>query len=214
VVGISNLEVPMNRVLGWMLDPESRGLAARRGLVALSELLDFRALVDDVKRGSGVRVWCEASPDPGITSRQPDLLIRSDHAALLVENKVWSPESGPDQYAHYLEVLRQWAGGRECRACLLASIQRETPEGWDHSLSHRQLAHALRPLVIDSEIPFWDRVVYGLIVSDLDPDTGSGRVQEIERLLGRGDSLPDVEVATKLSHLLRYPAVDPTNGRF
>lgn len=214
LVGISNLEVPMNRVLSWMLDPTSRGVAARRGLMALGGLLDFRVLTDDVERGLPVAVLSEASPDLEITNRQPDLLIRTEHAAVLIENKVWSPESGPDQYAHYLEVLTKWAGARECRAYLLAPTERNTPSGWDGSFSHRQLADALRPLVVELGISFWDRVVYGLIVSDLDPDTRPGRAREIERLVESGDSMSDVDVATKLSQLLRHPTVDPTNGGF
>ena len=214
LVGISNLEVPMNRVLGWMFDPESRGAAARRGLLALGGLLSFGALVDDIERGSRVIVRCEASPDLEITSRQPDLLIKTEHAAVLIENKVWSPESGPDQYSHYLEVLTTWAGECECRAYLLAPTVRDIPPGWAGSFSHRQLSDELRSLVVEPGISFWDRVVYGLIVSDLDPDPRSNRAREIERLVECGDSMSDVDVATKLSQLLRHPSVDPTNGGF
>lgn len=214
LVGISNLEVPMNRVLGWMLDPESRGVAARLGLVVLARLLSFSVLASDVEQGTGVVVLCEASPDLGITNRQPDLLIGTENAAVLIENKVWSPESGPDQYSHYLEVLTQWAGEREHRAYLLAPTERAIPEGWDGSLTHRQLGDALRPLVGESRISFWDRVVYGLIVSDLDPDTRPNRAREMERLVESDSSISDVEVATKLSQLLRHQAVDPTNGGY
>lgn len=214
LVGVSHLEVPMNQVLGWMLNPDSRGAAARLGLLALGRLLDFPALVRDISQDSTVTVWCEATPDLAITSRQPDLLIGTESAALLIENKVWSPESGPDQYSHYLDVVTQWARGRECRAYLLAPTARTTPLGWDGSFTHRQLAHAMRPLVADAEVSFWDRVVYALIVSDLDPDPNPDRVREIERLLEASGSVSDVAAATKLSHLLRHQTLDPTNGRY
>ena len=214
IVGVSDLEVPMNRMLGWMLNPEARGAAARLGLVVLAGLMDFPLMASDIERGVGVRVLCEESPDLGITSRQPDLLIGTENAAVLIENKVWSPESGPDQYSHYLEVLERWAGERERRAYLLAPTPRATPEGWDGSLTHEQLADSLRPLVQDSRISFWDRVVYGLIVSDLDPDTRPNRMQEMERLVGPDSSASDVEVATKLSQLLRHQVIDPTNGGY
>lgn len=215
IVGLSNLEVPMNRALGWMLDPEPRGVAARLGLVMLARLLDFPLMASDVERGADVVMLCETSPDLGITNRQPDLLIGTDNAAVLIENKVWSPESGPDQYSHYLEVLEQWAGVREHRAYLLAPNERATPKGWTGSLTHKQLGDALRPLVQESRISFWDRVVYGLIVSDLDPDTRPNRMREVERLVGADSSkASDLEVATKLSQLLRHQAVDPTTGGY
>lgn len=212
LVGVSNLEVPMNRTLGWMLDPQARGPAARRGLAALAGLLDLHALADDVEQGLQVEVLCEASPDPDITRRKPDLMIRTPHAAVLIENKVWASESGPDQYAHYLEVLLRWGGERECRAYLLAPAVRQVPLGWAGALSHRQLADSLRPLVVEPGISFWDRVAYGLIVSDLDPDTRADRMREIEKLVEDGGRMPDHVVATKLSHLLRRPAIDPSSG--
>jgi hypothetical protein len=214
LVGISNLEVPMNRVIGWMLDPASRGPAARSGLVALASLLGFAALSDDIEQGSPLEVLVETSPDLGITNRQPDLMIRSQHAAILVENKVASPESGTDQYTAYLDALRVWAGQREYRAYLLAPTERSTPPGWDGSLSHQELADALRPLTVEPTLSFWDRVVYGLIVSDLDPDTKSDRQRELERLIDNEHSLSEVAVATRLSQLLRHPTIDPTNGGF
>ncbi|MDZ4178327.1 MAG: PD-(D/E)XK nuclease family protein [Coriobacteriia bacterium] len=214
LVGISNLEVPMNQVLGWMLNPEHRGAAARLGLQALGRLLDYPAFVDDIERASHVTVLCEATPDYGITSRLPDLLIGTENAAVLIENKVWSPESGPDQYSHYLQVVTEWAGQRESRAYLLAPSTRVTPHGWDGSLTHRQLSDALRPLVAEPALSFWDRVVYGLIVSDLDPDPRPNRAREIERLVEPSTAVSDVEVATKLSQLLRRQTIDPTNGGY
>lgn len=214
LVGVSNLEVPMNRALGWMLDPEQRGYAARLGLQAVARLLDYPTLEDDLEQASPVSVLCEASPDYGITSRQPDLLIRTVNAAVLIENKVWSAESGPDQYSHYLDVVTEWAGDRESRAYLLAPNKRDTPPGWSGSLTHVQLSDALRPLAVEPCLSFWDRVVYGLIVSDLDPDPRPNRTREILRLVGPDAPASDLEVATKLSQLLRRQTIDPTIGRY
>ena len=214
LVGISNLEVPMNRMLGWMFDPTSRGAAARKGLTALCALLDFPALATDIQQGRPIVVMTETSPDPEITSRQPDLIIGSTNAVVLIENKVGSPESGPDQYSHYLDVLRRWAGSRESRAYLFAPTERSTPLGWERCVSHRELAEALRPLATDPTMSFWDRVVYALIASDLDPDLRPNRAREIERLIDGGGGLSDVAVATKLSQLLRHPSIDPTNGGY
>jgi len=210
--GRPDREVPMNKVLGWMLDPALRGAPARRGLLKLAVALDYPALRDDIERGMPLTVWPETSPDLEITSRKPDLTIESPNATLLIENKVGAPESGPDQYAHYLETLRRLAGAREHRAYLLVPDERNVPPGWSGQLTHRELASALRPLTQDDALPFWDRVVYGLIVSDLDPDETLDRIQQIERLLEGGRARSDVDVATRLTQLLRRPTINPMNG--
>lgn len=212
VVGLSSLEVPMNRTLGWILNPQERGDAARRGLIELVKILDYPALLDDLQRGLPIEVRTETSPDESITNRAPDLTIGSPHAVLLIENKVNAPESGFDQYAHYLQTLVAWAGEREHRAYLLAPELRDPPPGWSGSLMHAQVAEALRPLTTDPTLSFWDRVVYALVVSDLDWDRTADRARQIERLLEEGNRLSEVVVATRLSQLLRHPSIDPTNG--
>jgi len=213
IVGVSNLEVPMNRVLGWLFNEASRGEAARRGLLALAELLDFPELGSDIAAGCPLSLCVESSPDLEISNRQPDFLIGSPNAAALIENKVWSPESGPGQYAHYLHLLERWAGSRPARAYLLARDEgRPKPVGWERSISHRQLADAMRPLATEPSIAFWDRVIYALVVSDLDPDSKSDRAREIERLVEGDHGLSEVAIATKLSQLLRHQTIDPTNG--
>jgi len=214
LTGISNLEVPMNQVLGWILNPEARGRSALVALDALARLLDFPALIEDIREGQLCVVHVEKSPGLKITNRQPDLMIGSANAAVLIENKVGSPESDPDQYAEYLQALRQWAGPREFRAYLLAPSARKTPDGWTGSLSHRQLAHALRPLVIAQDVALWDRIIYGLIVSDLDPDSRPDRSLAIERLVSSSHPNSCVTTAMGLAQLLRHPAVDPTDGGF
>lgn len=214
IVGVSDLEVPMNRALAWVFDERSRGVVARKAVMALATLLDFPQLEQDIAAGDRIVLYAESSPDTEISSRQPDFLIGTTNAAVLVENKVWSPESGPDQYAHYLEMLRSWAKGRGARAYLLARDEsRATPPGWERSISHRELADAFRPLTVDATISFWDRVVYALILTDLDPDPIEDRLVAMEQLMGGGHGLSEVSVATKLSQLLRRPAIDPNGGK-
>jgi len=213
IVGVSDLEVPMNRALAWVFDEHVRGSAARRGLLALAKLLDFPELERDIAAGSPLSFYAESSPDPDISTRRPDFLIGSPNAAVLVENKVWSPESGPDQYSHYLHYIETWAGARAARAYLLARDEgRTTPHGWERCVSHRELADALRPLTTDADLSFWDRVIYSLVVSDLDPDQESDRHGEIRQLIEGGHALSEVAVVAKLSKLLRRPTIDPTNG--
>lgn len=212
IVGVSSLEVPMNQALGWMLDPERRGNAARLGLITIATWLNYPALLDDLQQERPVEVRVETSPDPAITSRAPDLIIGSPSAVLLLENKVNAPQSGSDQYAHYLKTLVAWAGEREHRAYLLAATPRTTPAGWFGSLTHAELAEALRPLANDQNLSFWDRVVYALIVNDLDSDGIEDRACQMELLLEGGNGLSDATVATRLSQLLRCPPIDPANG--
>ena len=213
MVGISNLEVPLNKALAWALDERERGAAARSGLLSLARLLDFSQLVDDINAGLALCMHAESSPDSSISTRQPDFLIASPNAAVLIENKVWSAESDPDQYSHYLDLLRRWAGPREARAYLLVRDEgRAKPENWERCISHRELAQALRPLTADANLSFWDRVVYSLIVTDLHPDTNPNRHGEIQRLMDATDSLSNVGAATQLSRLLRWPTIDPTAG--
>jgi hypothetical protein len=180
--GLSRLEVPMNRVLGWCFDPERRGPPARQALSALSNLVGFGTLKADIDAGSGLLVLCETNPDPNYSGREPDLMIRSERAALLLENKVDSPQSDPKQYSDYLDVLKQWAGGREIAAHLMARTRRAVPVGWTGSLSHEDLAGALRPLTSQAS-GLWDRVQIALLVEDLSPDEHPDRIGALRHLV-------------------------------
>lgn len=210
LTGISQLEVPMNRVLGWVFDPSRRGPAACVALMELAKFLDFEALIGDIEEGQNPVVVVESTPDAGITSRQPDLMIRTENAAVLIENKVDSPESGAGQYAEYLTVLREWAGARESRAYLLARSKRTRPDGWDGSFSHQELATEVFRLLAEDvpELPFWDRVVYGLLAGDFDPDMSAETPQEIEAVLSDQGPLSRASRATRLSKLIRRPTID------
>lgn len=213
VVGVSNLEVPMNRALGWLLSEQARGDSARIGLLALAELLEFSELAEDIEAGRSLVLHTETSPDPELSNRQPDFLIESPNAVALIENKVLSPESGPGQYSDYLELLLARAGARPARAYLLARDgTRQKPAGWERVVSHRELAEALRPLAVNAEVPLWDRVVYGLVATDLDSEFSRDDPRQIERLLHGEHALSEVAVAARLSQLLRNPTLDITNG--
>lgn len=202
----------MNRMLGWIFDPSRRGRAALPPLSALCTLLGFPTLEQDLLIGEVPEVLVEASPDPLDASRQPDLLIRTANAALLLENKVLAPESGENQYADYLELLHRWAGGREHRAYLMAPSLRSTPEGWQGSLTHAQLANELLRLVTDATVSMWDRIVYAIIANDLDPQSDPDTMMRIDNLLHGEHLHSDVVVTARLAKLLGAPTIDPTNG--
>ena len=63
-------------------------------------------------------------------------------------------------------------------------------------------------------LPFWDRVLYGILTGDLDPDPLQNRVQQVEALLAGDPTLSPVALATGLSRLIHRPNVDPRGGEF
>ena len=212
LTGISQLEVPMNRVLGWIFDPSRRGDAACIALTELARFLEFETLLRDIEAGEVPEVLVESSPDVALTNRQPDLMIGTTNAALLIENKVDSPESGEGQYADYLSVLTDWAKSRDARAYLFSRRKRTPPAGWAGSFSHQDLGVQIFRRLAEEEtsLPFWDRVVYGLLAGDLDPDLSMETPAEIAQVLA-GRQSPVVR-ATSLSRLIQRPTIDLGQG--
>jgi len=201
--GISRLEVPMNRVLAWLMDPKETHGAGSAPVLAFARMLQFRELERDITAGGDVEVLADSSPDPTRWSREPDLLIRTERAALLVENKVFASESGRGQYADYLYILKNWAGDREARAHLLARDRRSREEGWALPITHGELAAGLRGLSQRSDLPTWTRIVVALVVADLRDEHGIERAEAIRALAREGevrDLLP--HEVSKLSSLL------------
>jgi hypothetical protein len=142
-------------------------------------------MVSDLRSGAAARVFIECSPDPARWGREPDLVVETPNAVLLFENKVLAPESGPDQYDVYLDIVRELADGRPWRAVLLARERRDPPRGWTSAMSHAELADLLAPLRDDSSLPAWTRVFVAMVVTDLRHDDLSIRIGEIRRLLDR-----------------------------
>lgn len=211
LTGISQLEVPMNRVFGWVFDPARRGSAALVALTQLAQFLDFEVLLRDIQSGETPEVWVESSPDLWLSSRQPDLIVGTSGAALLVENKVDSPESGEGQYADYLALLDDWAESRDARAFLFSRRKRTPPVDWAGSFSHQELGQCVFKQLAEREgLPFWDRVVYGLLAGDLDPDISAETPSEIADVLASRQG--PVIRATRLSRLMQRPSIDIRQG--
>ncbi|MFH1464773.1 MAG: hypothetical protein ABIO70_10340 [Pseudomonadota bacterium] len=213
--GFGDREVYLNRILGWLFDPTGDHGAGRRPLLALCGLIGFDTLAEDLRSDpSAPELHAERTPDPDLTSLEPDLMVRTRRAALLLENKVGSGESWPGQYPQYLALLRQWAGPRKHRAHLLAPEAREQAEGWSAPLTHAALAEALRPLTLDPDLPRWTRITVALVVADLANKGGGDALDIVRRLVEAAGDSPQPHAIRRISHLLEdvetsAPWMDP-----
>jgi hypothetical protein len=154
VAGQSHLEKPLNRLLGWLADPDAAHGVGIEFLKHLATLVELSEMVADLQNCDRPDVMCEQSPDDDDSGKEPDLLVRTNNAALLLEKKLWSPESGP-QYEPYLELLNRWGGNRTRRAVLCVRRQREVPKGWDLTILHDDLARILDALSRQADVPMW-----------------------------------------------------------
>lgn len=186
--GIWDFEVPLNRMLGWLLDPAKPHGGGAAPLLQLVSALDHRAMVSDLRNGKPAKVFVEGSPDPDRWWRQPDLVVQTPGAVLLIENKVLAPESGTDQYKDYLAMATELAEGHPWCTVLLAREHRDTPDGWTRSMRHNELSEILMPLCQSSSLPVWTRILVALIVTDLRYDDLTSRIDPIRQILGRASS--------------------------
>jgi hypothetical protein len=154
VAGQSHLEKPFNRLIAWLCQQEGHGLGSLF-LQRLSRTVGLESMASDLASGERPEMWFEQSFSED-TSKEPDVVIRTRRAALLLENKVYASESG-DQYGPYQRLFEKAAGDREKRLLLCSRKPRETPPGWV-LLLHAQLASILRDLAQDDSLSFWSRV--------------------------------------------------------
>ncbi len=159
VAGQNHLEKPLNRLLAWWADPSQEHGFGAAFLHKLAELIHLPDMVDDIaEQGDKPEIRAEQSVDGDTLGKEPDLMVRTAHAAFLLENKLWAPESG-DQYGPYHEVLERWAGSsRSVRAVLCARERRATPSGWDFSIAHADLAAILEGLSSRRDFPVWGKI--------------------------------------------------------
>jgi hypothetical protein len=158
VAGLSDYEKPFNRLLAWWADPNAEHGAGREFLRLLACRLGFHALEKDLYSEEKIKVCSEEPVPESGSSREPDLFVLTQNAALLLENKVWAPESGDGQYEEYLGILHRAAQKRECRAILCSRDDRRKPEGWDDVLRHDELAKVFRDLARSPEVPAWGKI--------------------------------------------------------
>ncbi|MCK6528646.1 PD-(D/E)XK nuclease family protein [Myxococcota bacterium] len=199
-------EVPINRIMGWLLDPgESHGAGAAF-LCAVARHIGFDDLVGDLSEGAPVRTYVQRVPGAVFAGRMPDLLIDTPRSVLLLENKVDARETRPAQYADYRAALEEWAGTRSARAVLAAPGGRDVPEGWS-LLTHAEIARLLRHAASRDEdpIPLWARAVALQTAEALDPMISIGDVRTMARVLRRADRgpVPVIDIVRLRASLVR-----------
>ena len=202
--GLKDLEKPMNRVLGWIFDPVGSHGAGALPLIRLAKLVGANTLAEDAEATPAkVEVYREESPRDFPSSKEPDLLVRSPRAALLLENKILAPESG-DQYGPYEEAFRRWAGDRECHLVLSAPTLREKHEDYQ-LLLHSSIAELLSELAGNSELPLWSRITLITLIQDIEGgDTRSaiGRIRLITDTADKNNGPLGPEKAIELRNLI------------
>ena len=163
VAGQSHLEKPLNRLLAWLVTPdEDHGLGAAF-LVRLARCMQLETLVRDIEndtKDEKLEIFAETYFPEIDCDKQPDLLVRTTHAAMMLENKVDSPQSG-DQYPLYFQYFQEFAGNRERKAYLCSRHHdREKPKNWDGVIWHEQMADMLFEIAKEegSRISMWSRV--------------------------------------------------------
>jgi hypothetical protein len=217
LMGLSGYEKPYNRVLAWIADPTAGHGAGRAVLRALGRRLDAAGLLADLDDPDAViEVRGElAWPADAGSTQQPDLVVLSPSFALLVENKVNAGESGPSQYADYLDALLTLATARGIAwaAWLAAPAARSLPAAarddatWTGTVSHADLARAIRAAASAPEVSVWGRVACLLVAAQLEvPDGQRNALDEARSLLARADTAPDVVAMRGVLARLPEPA--------
>jgi len=210
LMGLSWRERPYNRVLGWICDPQADHGAGRAVLCSLARRLGPSALLEDLADPQAhIQVRCEQCwPSVVRDARMPDLLVLSPNAVLLIENKVVSGQSGVGQYTDYLSTLQRLAscGQRESAAWLAAPNRRATPDGWDGTITHSDLARCIAEAAKGPEVPEWGRVACLLVAEQLRHDHKPGVwLAEARRLLACHAEPPPVTRMLTLARRLGHP---------
>lgn len=209
-VGLGGLEKPYNRVIGWLADPRGAhglGIAFLEAL-ATNKVINMPKLVEDIRAGEVPEIFVEVALPNTNSSRMPDFAIRTARTAILIENKVYAPESDENQFKEYLEILYHFAGEgcEEKRAILSARDIREVPPGWNGFISHAELAQLLLTIAQRPSIPTWSRVVATLCAVDLNDQTIIFKnIEKAREFLFKTERRMDLNIIHELRSLLPLP---------
>lgn len=208
VAGQSHLEKPFNRLLAWMVDPHGDHGWGNAFLKLLAERVELPEMVEDLVAGELPGIRAEQTLEGDDSGKEPDLVIWTRRAALLLENKVWAPESG-DQYGPYLASFHTLAGSRNTSAYLSAREPRDTPPDWDGFILHSELAKLLFRVGEgegESRTPVWARICAVMCAVALEDRRDAATLREARLLLRDTAEKPvSVDQISRLRKILPLP---------
>lgn len=206
VAGQSHLEKPLNRLLAWMTDPEGDHGWGRQFLLLLARFVELHEMVSDLEMGLDVKIIAEQAIEDDDSGKEPDLIIGTPHAALMLENKLWAPESG-DQYGPYLTAFRAWAKGRRSKTVLCAPNERAVPAGWDRSILHQDLGHLLMRIADgETRAPVWGRISAAMCAVTFQRQSHHQTIIDARQALESArQSTPSLEQVARLRGILPLP---------
>jgi len=214
VAGQSHLERPFNRLLGWMVDPAGDHGWGDGFLKLLAHEIGLPEMAEDLDAGDTPLIRVEQTLDGDDSGKEPDLAVRTLNAALLVENKVWAPESG-DQYGPYLEGFRKWAqedraeavAARKTRTFLAARDRRLVPKRWDGFFAHSDLAGLLYRIGEgETGAPAWARICAVVCGISFEDRQDHAKLREARELLRETADRPvTMDQVTQLRSLVPLP---------
>jgi hypothetical protein len=206
VAGQSHLEKPLNRLLAWMVNPEGDHGWGLHFLLLLAQFVGLPELVADLEKGSVIKIIAEQSFEDDDSGKEPDLIIGTHHAALMLENKLWAPESG-DQYGPYLTSFKSWAKGRASKAVLSSPNDRVVPQGWDRCLLHQDLANLLMRIAHgETRTPVWGRISAAMCAVAFQRQSYHQTIIDARQALESAkQSTPSLEQVARLRGILPLP---------
>lgn len=189
VAGQNHLEKPFNRLIAWLARPDAEHWLSCAFLTKLAELVGLPEMVCDLEQGEIPKISAEVAIDGDQSGKQPDLLVKTSRAALMLENKVRAPESG-DQYGPYLKLFNRWAGTDRVKCSVLCSrSDRKCPDGWDKAILHSDLARILYDIAgAEDNKPVWGKISAVICAVAFEDSFISDKVQNARLLLRRTDT--------------------------
>ncbi|WP_437301105.1 PD-(D/E)XK nuclease family protein [Sorangium sp. So ce426] len=189
VMGLYGSERHHNRALAWLVSVDADHGAGRAVLLAIARGLGCKELEADLADfKSQITVRSEMRwPEGAGSSREPDLLVLSPRALLLIENKVSSGE-GSRQYEEYHEALQRLAktrGAVEACSFLAAPHDREVPPNWTGMVVHRDLARWVSSAAQAEGMTAWGRALCLLVAEEIHPSGRANHLRAAKALLAR-----------------------------
>jgi len=157
IIAQDHLEKPMNRILKWCATETGTHGFGRTFLKQLARCVKLPEMTADLEGKSRAEVWSEEAVDS--SGNMPDLIVRTERAALLFENKVNAGESGGRQYSEYEKWFPGFASRPATRLALSARDPRERPSDEWMFISHGEMSKLFYAISNSTTVPIWGRII-------------------------------------------------------